>query len=149
MVSTSTLTLSTCAALVVGYWVYFDHKRRSDPDYKKKVRARKLAAKKALEEAKSKEEKELAEKRATLEKENAIPNTTDPEQLKAYFLDQIQKGEVALQSLDLETACRHFANSILVSDTPKDLAAFFQEKLPAEVFQGIMQFVQQAQPQKK
>jgi len=29
-----------CGALFLGYCVYFDRKRRSDPDYKKKVIAR-------------------------------------------------------------------------------------------------------------
>ena len=29
-----------CGSLFIGYCVYFDKKRRSDPDYKKKVIAR-------------------------------------------------------------------------------------------------------------
>lgn len=28
------------AAAIVGYCIYFDRKRRSDPDYKKKIRER-------------------------------------------------------------------------------------------------------------
>ncbi len=40
--------ISVCAvgfagSLFLGYCVYFDKKRRSDPDYKKKVLARKVA----------------------------------------------------------------------------------------------------------
>lgn len=29
-------------SLFVGYCIYFDHKRRHDPDYKKKLREREL-----------------------------------------------------------------------------------------------------------
>ena len=32
--------LGLAGSLFVGYCVYFDHKRRQDPDYKKKVVAR-------------------------------------------------------------------------------------------------------------
>lgn len=33
--------LGTAAVAFLGYCIYFDHKRRSDPEYKKKVRERK------------------------------------------------------------------------------------------------------------
>lgn len=33
--------IGTAAVAFLGYCIYFDHKRRSDPEYKKKVRERK------------------------------------------------------------------------------------------------------------
>eukprot|EP00731_Ephydatia_muelleri_P028012 Em0019g885a len=37
------------SSLFIGYCVYFDRKRRSDPDYKKKVLARRRAAERQSE----------------------------------------------------------------------------------------------------
>lgn len=34
--------IGTAAVAFLGYCIYFDHKRRSDPEYKKKVRERKF-----------------------------------------------------------------------------------------------------------
>ena len=39
---TSAIGLGVAATAVIGYCIYFDRKRRSDPDYRKKVKERKL-----------------------------------------------------------------------------------------------------------
>ena len=38
MVSSTTLSVGLVSAAVIGYCIYFDHKRRSHPDFKKKLR---------------------------------------------------------------------------------------------------------------
>lgn len=40
---TSAVVAGACGALLIAYCIYFDRKRRSDPQYKKKLRERKLA----------------------------------------------------------------------------------------------------------
>ena len=41
-VAVSLCALGVVGSLFIGYCIYFDRKRRSHPDYKKKVRERKL-----------------------------------------------------------------------------------------------------------
>ncbi|GAB0086711.1 Tom20 [Sergentomyia squamirostris] len=41
------IAAGVAGTLFLGYCIYFDHKRRSDPEYKKKVRERRRKAKKA------------------------------------------------------------------------------------------------------
>ena len=36
--SNTTLSVGLVSAAVIGYCIYFDHKRRSHPDFKKKLR---------------------------------------------------------------------------------------------------------------
>ena len=38
MVNGTTLSVGLVSAAVIGYCIYFDHKRRSHPDFKKKLR---------------------------------------------------------------------------------------------------------------
>lgn len=40
--------VGTAAVAFIGYCVYFDMKRRQDPDYKKKIRERKLGGQKSI-----------------------------------------------------------------------------------------------------
>lgn len=37
---TSALAAGVCGALLVGYCIYFDRKRRSDPNFKNRLRER-------------------------------------------------------------------------------------------------------------
>lgn len=43
MVSKTALGIAAgiCGSILVGYCIYFDKQRRSDPDYKRKIRERK------------------------------------------------------------------------------------------------------------
>lgn len=40
--TTLTIAAGVAGTLFLGYCIYFDKKRRSDPEYKKKIRERKL-----------------------------------------------------------------------------------------------------------
>ncbi len=40
--TTLSIAAGVAGTLFLGYCIYFDKKRRSDPDYKKKIRERKL-----------------------------------------------------------------------------------------------------------
>lgn len=40
--TTLTIAAGVAGTLFLGYCIYFDKKRRSDPDYKKKIRERKF-----------------------------------------------------------------------------------------------------------
>lgn len=98
----STLRPSTVVAATVGtavtgflaYAVYFDYKRRNDPEFRKQLKRQSRrtakAAKVEAEEAGNRERKEL---RAMVDaaNEEGYPEKSDDKE--AYFMDKLQEGE--------------------------------------------------------
>jgi import receptor subunit TOM20 len=100
--SSSSLKPSTIAAISVGtivtgllaYAVYFDHRRRSDPEFRRQLkRESKRTARAAKEDAEvqSKEQKKAI--RAAVERANEEGFPKDPEELEAYFMNEVAQGE--------------------------------------------------------
>ncbi|XP_034106114.1 mitochondrial import receptor subunit TOM20 homolog [Drosophila sulfurigaster albostrigata] len=102
--------------LFIGYCIYFDKKRRNDPDYKKKVRERRRR------------------NRKTGSAKQGMPNLNDHEAIERYFLQEIQLGETLIARGDFETGVEHLANAIVVCGQPARLLQVLQSSLPAQVF---------------
>ena len=77
--STIGLVAGVCGGLFIGYCIYFDKKRRSDPNYKKNV----------LE--KRRREQEEKEK-----KKKIVVNYNDPAEMQRVFLRELETGEELL-----------------------------------------------------
>ncbi|XP_034722425.1 mitochondrial import receptor subunit TOM20 homolog [Etheostoma cragini] len=77
---TSALAAGLCGALLLGYCIYFDKKRRSDPDFKNRLRERRRKQK-------------VAKERAGMAK---LPDLKDAEAVQKFFLEEIQLGEELL-----------------------------------------------------
>ncbi|VDK47945.1 unnamed protein product [Anisakis simplex] len=71
---------SVAAAAFVGYCLYFDHKRRSAPDYKQKIRENRRAAANARSSGAAGGGRQL-------------PNMSNPTEVQAFFLQEVQLGE--------------------------------------------------------
>lgn len=102
----SSLKPSTIAAISVGtvvtgflaYAVYFDHKRRNDPDFRKQLKReskRIQRAAKEQEEAQGQEQKKAI--RAAVERANEEGFPKDPEEVEAYFMQEVAQGEGMVQ----------------------------------------------------
>lgn len=76
----SAIAAGVCGALFIGYCIYFDRKRRSDPNFKNRLRERRKKQK-------------LAKERAGLSK---LPDLKDAEAVQKFFLEEIQLGEELL-----------------------------------------------------
>nr|ACO09514.1 Mitochondrial import receptor subunit TOM20 homolog [Osmerus mordax] len=76
----STIAAGVCGALFVGYCIYFDRKRRSDPNFKNRLRERRRKQK-------------VAQDRSGLSK---LPDLKDAEAVQKFFLEEIQLGEELL-----------------------------------------------------
>lgn len=126
MFSKSTIATVGAASAVcfVGYCVYFDYKRRKDPQYKQKVRERRRKQK-AQEDAKRNEK-------------DGIPNLTDPRAIQKFFEDEIRQGEECLNAGDIEECVNHFARACSVCGQPQHLIATLQHALPPQVFQLLI-----------
>ncbi|XP_055692229.1 mitochondrial import receptor subunit TOM20 homolog [Lutzomyia longipalpis] len=111
------IAAGVAGTLFLGYCIYFDHKRRSDPEYKKKVRERRRKAKKAA-----------AGRRPE------IPNLVDKDAVQRFFLQEIQMGEMLISSGHIEQGVEHLASAVVVCGQPTQLLQVLQQTLPAQVF---------------
>jgi hypothetical protein len=87
---------------VVGYVIYFDHRRRTDPQFRKALkresRKQEKAAKQEAEAASSRQRKAIRE---AVEKVNQDDLPTDPEEVEKFFMDEVAEGEILCQNREL------------------------------------------------
>ena len=106
MSSPSSLKTSTIVAISVGtvvtgllaYAVYFDHKRRSDPEFRKQLkRETKRTERQAKEEAEAQGKEQKAAIREAVARANEEGFPKDPEEVEAYFMQEVAQGEGMVQ----------------------------------------------------
>ncbi|KAF4082980.1 mitochondrial import receptor subunit TOM20 homolog B [Ictalurus punctatus] len=119
---TSAIAAGVGAALLVGYCIYFDRKRRSDPNFKSKLRERRKKQKAAQEKAGL----------------SRLPDLKDAEAVQKFFLEEIQLGEELLAQGDYEKGVDHLTNAIAVCGQPQQLLQVLQQTLPPPVFQMLL-----------
>ncbi|XP_062320373.1 translocase of outer mitochondrial membrane 20 [Osmerus eperlanus] len=118
---TSTVAAGVCGALFIGYCIYFDRKRRSDPNFKKKLRERR--------------KNKVCQEQSGLAK---LPDLKDAEAVQKFFLEEIQLGEELLAQGDYEKGVDHLTNAIAVCGQPQQLLQVLQQTLPPPVFQMLL-----------
>ncbi|XP_002138074.1 mitochondrial import receptor subunit TOM20 homolog [Drosophila pseudoobscura] len=137
----------TAVSSVLGYCVYFDNKRRSDPDYKKKVRARRLKAKLAKDQDRQQE---------AVAQEGSMPQLqhTQAQALRGlvktnteqYFLEQVLLGENRIMSGDIDGGIVHMINATSVCTRQEAFLQMLQGTLPPDIFQVFLVRLQHAEP---
>lgn len=118
----SALAAGVCGALLVGYCIYFDKRRRSDPNFKNGLRERRRKQKATKETA------GMAK----------LPDLKDAEAVQKFFLEEIQLGEELLAQGDYEKGVDHLTNAIAVCGQPQQLLQVLQQTLPPPVFQMLL-----------
>uniref|UniRef100_A0A8C1T0P0 Translocase of outer mitochondrial membrane 20b n=1 Tax=Cyprinus carpio TaxID=7962 RepID=A0A8C1T0P0_CYPCA len=123
--SSSRIAAGLGAALFVGYCIYFDRKRRSDPNYKNKLREREMN-----------QGAELFSSSVSVFVQ--LPDLKDAEAVQKFFLEEIQLGEELLAQGDYERGVDHLTNAIAVCGQPQQLLQVLQQTLPPPVFQMLL-----------
>jgi len=123
MISRATLGIAAgiCGTLFVGYCIYFDRKRRSDPLFKQKLKERRAKAKKVTPSG---------------------PQTLDLKDIDAvqrFFLQEVQLGEELLTQGDLENGVEHLSNAVAVCGQPQQLLQVLRQTLPPQVFHMLIE----------
>ncbi|XP_053273977.1 mitochondrial import receptor subunit TOM20 homolog B [Pleuronectes platessa] len=118
----SALAAGLCGALLVGYCVYFDRKRRSDPQFRSRLRERRRKQQAAKER----------------DGQAKLPDLKDAEAVQKFFLEEIQLGEELLAQGDYEKGVDHLTNAIAVCGQPQQLLQVLQQTLPPPVFQMLL-----------
>jgi len=119
---TSAIAAGVCGALFLGYCVYFDRKRRSDPNFRQKLRERRRQQKTATDQSGL----------------SRLPDLKDAEAVQKFFLEEIQLGEELLAQGDYEKGVDHLTNAIAVCGQPQQLLQVLQQTLPPPVFQMLL-----------
>eukprot|EP00069_Balaena_mysticetus_P004368 bmy_17358T0 len=96
--------------------------RRSDPNFKNRLREQRKKQK-------------LAKERAGLSK---LPDLKDAEAVQKFFLEEIQLGEELLPQGEYEKGVDHLTNAIAVCGQPQQLLQVLQQTLPPPVFQRLL-----------
>ena len=126
---TVSLVAGVGAAAFLGYCIYFDHKRRSAPDFKEKLKARRRLANQT--------------------KGNSgglnLPNFSDQEAVQRFFLDEVQLGEELLSQGDIENGVEHLSMAVAVCGQPHSLLGVLQQSLPQPVYALLLQSLDKAQ----
>lgn len=120
------------AAAFVGYCIYFDHKRRSAPDYKQRIRQNRREAARDSRRAQSGYGG------------RPMPNLNNPTELQAFFLQEVQLGEEMLAEGNAEEGAEHICNAITMCGHPQQLLQIFQQTLSPEHFGMIVQKLPEA-----
>ncbi|KAF9883839.1 hypothetical protein FE257_002730 [Aspergillus nanangensis] len=143
---TSTLVAASAGTLITGllaYALYFDHKRQTDPDFRKSLKRnnRRLArAVKEEVEAQGAMEREYIKKAVQQAKEEGFP--TDLEEKEAYFMGQVAKGEsLCSEGADKLEAAMCFYKALKVYPQPKDLISIYDKTVPKEVLEILAEMV--------
>lgn len=125
MLSKTAIGIAAGAGIAfIGYCVYFDRKRRSDPDFKKKLRERR------------KKQRQASKTKSGV---SQIPDLRDAEAMQKFFLQEVQLGEELLASGDISTGVEHLTNAVAVCGQPNQLLQVLQQTLPAQVFQLLIE----------
>uniref|UniRef100_UPI00398EE1DB mitochondrial import receptor subunit TOM20 homolog n=1 Tax=Pristiophorus japonicus TaxID=55135 RepID=UPI00398EE1DB len=122
MGKTSAIAVGICGALFVGYCIYFDRKRRNDPNFKKRL-----------------QERRRMQRQPT--KGNGIsglPDQKDAEGMQAFFLEEIQLGEEFLSQGDYEIGVTHLSNAIAICGQPQQLLQVLQQSIPTPIFHLLL-----------
>lgn len=109
------IAAGVAGTLFLGYCIYFDRKRRADPEYKMKVHERRRLNRKSQNAAR-----------------NACLN--DYEALQRYFAQEINLGETLIASGEFENGVVHLVNALGVCEQPTRILRFFQATLSPQVF---------------
>ncbi|SPO22474.1 related to mitochondrial import receptor subunit TOM20 [Ustilago trichophora] len=138
-------SLSVLGVAGVGYAIYFDHRRRTDPAFRKSLRKESKkstkADKKAAAQRAQQEDGFIQELLAEVRAPGTFP--AGVEEREQYFLKYVSAGEqlFAMGSEKYLEAAAAFFKALKVYPQPVELIMIYQKAVPKEVFDTIMRIV--------
>ncbi|PKX95208.1 TOM complex receptor protein TOM20 [Aspergillus novofumigatus IBT 16806] len=143
---TSTLVAASAGTILTGllaYAIFFDHKRQTDPEFRRSLKRnnRRLArAVKEEAEAQGAMQREAIKKAVQQAKDEGFP--TDLEEKEAYFMGQVARGEsLCAEGSDQIEAALCFYKALKVYPQPKDLISIYDKTVPKDVLEILAEMV--------
>ncbi|XP_060604136.1 mitochondrial import receptor subunit TOM20 homolog [Ruditapes philippinarum] len=123
MLSKTSLGIAAAGAGIcfLGYCIYFDKKRRSDPDFRQKLKE------------KRRKNANKPTSRGGSASTTKFPDPNNQEACQQYFMQEIQLGEMLLSNGQIEEGVDHLANAVVICGQGQHLMQVFSQTLPPEV----------------
>lgn len=134
-ISLSTIAIATGTLLTTGalaYAVYWDHRRRNDPDFRKYLKKQhKKVSKIQQEQAKTAEQSQKQKIRAAIDEANEEGFPQDPEDTESYFMQEVARGEgMCTDGSDPVDAALCFYKALKVYPQPRELISIYDKTVP-------------------
>ena len=134
-ISLSTIALATGGVLATGclaYAVYFDHRRRTDPNFRRHLKKQKKQINKLDAETSKAAEQEQKDKiKRVVDEANEEGFPKDPEETEGYFMQEVAKGEgMCTDGSDPVDAALCFYKALKVYPQPRELINIYDKTVP-------------------
>ena len=133
--SLTTIALATTGVILsasVAYALYFDHKRRSDPEFRRQLKRqhKKISKEESLSaQAAERSQKERIKKVVDQANEDGFPR--DPEETEQYFMQEVARGEtMCTDGSDPVDAALCFYKALKVYPQPRELIGIYDKTVP-------------------
>ncbi|KAF7192521.1 Mitochondrial import receptor subunit tom20 [Pseudocercospora fuligena] len=144
----SIVTIAVAAAGVVtagalAYAVYFDHRRRSDPEFRKYLKKQhKKVHKSNVEASKAAENAQKQKIRAVVDEANEDGFPRDPEETEAYFMQEVARGEsMCTDGSDPVDAALCFYKALKVYPQPRELISIYDKTVPKPILDILAEMI--------
>ncbi|KAI9770578.1 MAG: hypothetical protein M1840_003168 [Geoglossum simile] len=138
------LSVGTVATGLLAYAIYFDHRRRNDPNFRKSLRRehrRQAKAAKEETEAHGVLQREAIKAAMAEAKEEGFP--TDAEEKETFFMSEVSRGEQLCQEgpeLAVEAALC-FYKALKVYPQPRSLISIYDNTVPKPVLDILAEMI--------
>ncbi|KAF1362725.1 protein import receptor MAS20 [Lizonia empirigonia] len=144
------LSIGTVVTSLLAYAVYFDNRRRNDPEFRK---ALKKESKRTQRAAKEEAEHHGAEQKKAIRDAVALANDEgfpkDPEEVEAYFMQEVAQGEGLVQKekpadipgADNIEAALCFYRALKVYPNPRELINIYDKTVPKPVLDMLAEMI--------
>ncbi|KAE8036864.1 hypothetical protein FH972_009497 [Carpinus fangiana] len=138
---TATVGVITTSAL--AYAIYFDHKRRNDPDFRKSLKRegrRQAKAAKIEQEQQGKEERQRLRDLVDEAFEEGVPDTA--EEKEQVFMLEVGEGEkLCNDPTKVKEAALCFFRALKVYPNPQELMTIYDKTVPKPVLDAIAEMI--------
>ncbi|PGH17423.1 hypothetical protein AJ80_04793 [Polytolypa hystricis UAMH7299] len=133
----------TVLAGLLAYAIYFDHKRQSDPQFRRSLkRDNRRLAREVREESVAEGAKQMEAIKRAVADAKAEEFPTDLEEKEGYFMSHIAQGEaLCASSTDQIEAALCFYKALKVYPQPKDLISIYDKTVPKEILEILAEMV--------
>lgn len=140
---TFTITALLAAVSAVGYAIYFDHQRRSNPTFRQSLKKRIAKQKKELQENNKKDQIAKAQDIVRFLEEDLVrdplPSSDDANAQQMAFSAYIEQGDrlAAVPGNEPEAASK-FYKALTVYPNPTELLSIYQKSLPEALYENLV-----------
>ncbi|KAI9801810.1 MAG: hypothetical protein M1825_003183 [Sarcosagium campestre] len=136
-------SVGVAATGLVAYAVYFDHRRRTDPEFRKSLkREARRQARIAKEEAEAQGNQRKEDIKAAIVEAKQATYPTNSEESEAFFMNEVARGEsIVAENPDSIEGALCFYKALKVYPTPRDLMSIYDKTVPKPTLDILAEMV--------